>query len=542
MEKKPKIAQYRERLDNTLASPELTSEETLKMLVKNQLMHSSLDGNEGCSENVVERKTAEISSFLGMLRSASVKDKEVSKTSEASHGEWKLKQDTEEFRVMYREGPHGTPFHSLLVEGYVEAPLDVCLCVSWESALYTKWWPQYIFPQFKIITSNCLKKIRVGEQISLVRVKVPWPLSCREGLVHYFSFDYFQDGLVVVLINSISDLKSIDKSTHGFTSDGIPEAKDVVRVDLVGGFALQKVTEERSYFRTIANMDIKLDFVPPSLINFISRQLIGNGFKLYQKAVVSVSTYNEDYRRPLEGPLYFRIREALYSTEESEEPMKAEELKNGARILPEEHFTKAVECGPNKMEQMLYNVTHDGDSSENNAQVTDINVVSEIEEEESGETTLVEKDNNSIHQSLTDDVPKYCNSESLQNDTQVAGISIVGEIEEEEIEGSICSDENDKDMSRHLNDEIPDKSHVNMRKKISISPGVEQALETLETAISMVREYGFNSQKSIQMLRYAKRKSQMLSYPKRKSQRTIFRNPGKASEFKTAGVQGQILT
>ncbi|KAH9737866.1 polyketide cyclase/dehydrase/lipid transport superfamily protein [Citrus sinensis] len=457
MEKKPKIAQYRERLDNTLASPELTSEETLKMLVKNQLMHSSLDGNEGCSENVVERKTAEISSFLGMLRSASVKDKEVSKTSEASHGEWKLKQDTEEFRVMYREGPHGTPFHSLLVEGYVEAPLDVFM--FWEE-----------------------------------RVKVPWPLSCREGLVHYFSFDYFQDGLVVVLINSISDLKSIDKSTHGFTSDGIPEAKDVVRVDLVGGFALQKVTEERSYFRTIANMDIKLDFVPPSLINFISRQLIGNGFKLYQKAVVSVSTYNEDYRRPLEGPLYFRIREALYSTEESEEPMKAEELKNGARILPEEHFTKAVECGPNKMEQMLYNVTHDGDSSENNAQVTDINVVSEIEEEESGETTLVEKDNNSIHQSLTDDVPKYCNSESLQNDTQVAGISIVGEIEEEEIEGSICSDENDKDMSRHLNDEIPDKSHVNMRKKISISPGVEQALETLETAISMVREYGFNSQ------------------------------------------------
>ncbi|KDO36149.1 hypothetical protein CISIN_1g019708mg [Citrus sinensis] len=176
--------------------------------------------------------------------------------------------------------------------------------------------------------------------------------------------------------------------------------------------------------------------------------------------------------------------------------MKAEELKNGACILPEEHFTEAVECGPNKMEQMLYNVTHDGDSSENNAQVTDINVVSEIEEEESGETTLVEKDNNSRHQSLTDDVPKYCNSESLQNDTQVAGINVVGEIEEEEIEGSICSDENDKDMSRHLNDEIPDKSHVNMRKKISISPGVEQALETLETAISVVREYGFNSQKN----------------------------------------------
>jgi hypothetical protein len=47
----------------------------------------------------------------------------------------------------------------------------------------------------------------------------------------------------------ISDLKSIDKTTHGFTSEGIPEAMDVVRIDVVGGFALQKVTSERSYFR-----------------------------------------------------------------------------------------------------------------------------------------------------------------------------------------------------------------------------------------------------------------------------------------------------
>lgn len=35
--------------------------------------------------------------------------------------------------------------------------------------------------------------------------------------------------------------------------------------------------------RTIGNLDIKLDFVPPSLINFISRQLIGSGFRFYKK-------------------------------------------------------------------------------------------------------------------------------------------------------------------------------------------------------------------------------------------------------------------
>lgn len=37
------------------------------------------------------------------------------------------------------------------------------------------------------------------------------------------------------------------------------------------------------FCRTIANLDIKLDFVPPAFINFVSRQLIGSGFKLYKK-------------------------------------------------------------------------------------------------------------------------------------------------------------------------------------------------------------------------------------------------------------------
>lgn len=41
------ITQYRERLDKTLSSPDLTNEETLKTLVKNQLLHSLEDGTEG---------------------------------------------------------------------------------------------------------------------------------------------------------------------------------------------------------------------------------------------------------------------------------------------------------------------------------------------------------------------------------------------------------------------------------------------------------------------------------------------------------------
>ena len=53
----------------------------------------------------------------------------------------------------------------------------------------------------------------------------------------------------VTIFLQISDSEDIDITTHGFTSEAIPEADDVVRIDVVGGFALQKVTPERSYFR-----------------------------------------------------------------------------------------------------------------------------------------------------------------------------------------------------------------------------------------------------------------------------------------------------
>ncbi|KAL5806376.1 hypothetical protein ACOSQ4_029109 [Xanthoceras sorbifolium] len=459
MEGKRKISQYRERLDKTLASPELTDEERLKTLIKNQLLHSSQDEIGGFSEDVVERKTIEVSNFLDMLRSASVSDAEVSKTSEASHGEWKLKQDNEEFRVMYREGPKGTPFHSLLVEGYVEGPVDVCLCISWESMLYRKWWPQSSFPPFKITSCKCLQKVRIGEQISLIRVKITWPLSAREAVVHYFLFEYIQDDLIVVLVNTISDLKSIDKSTHGFTSDGIPEAKDVVRIDLVGGFAIQKVTPEISFFRTIANMDMKLDFVPPSLINFISRQLIGNGFRLYQKAVASISNYDEDYSKALEDPLYTHIRETLYSTNISSESLITNESTYDLSILPKEQFIEIIPNGLNYMEQEVHNVDHTCESKPKEAQVSQRKIVSEIEEEKSEESSYLESE--------TDE-------EERKRTTHIE-------------EGSIGIDHS-------FTNNIPEKCHMNGKRNAFISHEVEQALETLDKAIYMVREYGLRSQ------------------------------------------------
>ncbi|XP_059296160.1 uncharacterized protein LOC132049403 isoform X2 [Lycium ferocissimum] len=428
------ISQYRSRLDQTLSCHDLVDDDMLKTLVKNQILRSSGSDFHECSENLVDRRTKEVAKFLSMLRSASVTD------SEASNGGWKVKQDTEEIRVMYREGPEGTPYHTLLAEGYVDGPTDVCLCISWEAELFKKWWPQTTIPTFKIAESACLQMIRTGEQICLVRMKLSRPLSAREAVVHLFAFEYFQDGLIVVVANSISDVDNIDTSTHGYSKDRIPNAQDVVRVDLVGGFALQKVTNNRSYFRTIGNLDIKLDFIPPALINFVSRQLVGGGFKLYKKEVASVAKGDEDFSKALKDPMYARIREALYSDKipNGDIALELQDLKSNVVPVDEETRTYNDEKCPEQKVHRDNCITNLPEQE--NFEVRDKNIHGEIEEIEVEASEKVEH--------LYEDDRKVCDSPVNQ---------------------------------------LVQKSTEN--KNFGISPEVKQALGTLDEAISIIREY-----------------------------------------------------
>ncbi|XP_019426400.1 PREDICTED: uncharacterized protein LOC109334869 isoform X2 [Lupinus angustifolius] len=438
MEKKRKIVQYRERLDKTLASADLTNDQMLKTLVESQFLPSSKQEVEGYKEKLIETKTAEVSNILDMLRSVSVDDKGAEGCS-TSHTDWKIKQDNDEFRVMYHEAPEGTPFHTLLVEGYVDGPVDVGLCLSWETSLYKKWWPQSTIPPFKITASDCLQKVQIGEQISLVRMKVSWPLSMREVIVHYYAFEYFQEDLIVVILNSISESNRVNGTIFGFDKDKIPEAKDFVRLDLVGGLVIQKVTSERSYFRTIANMDIKLDFVPPSLINFISRQLIGSGFRLFQKAVASKMSNDKEFIQALRDPLYVRIREALYSANGSK-AMGGEELNPVDNVLP-------------------------------------------------AEDPIQSKQDGAKHESCEDRNDRYATNFDCEN------VEHVGEIAEEDSKEIVQIEEEDK-KDGIPNEEVDIRSAVKDNKNVYIRPEVKLALETLDRAISSVRKNGVRSRRS----------------------------------------------
>ncbi|KAJ4908741.1 Polyketide cyclase/dehydrase and lipid transport superfamily protein [Raphanus sativus] len=140
-------------------------------------------------------------------------------------------------------------------------------------------------------------------------------------------------------MNSITELDSIGVSDKDII---IPESTSAVRIDLVGGFALQKVTSKKSFVRVIGELDIKLDLVPPSLMNFISRQIVGKGFRLYKKAAGSVAKkLDEDFSRALADPLYINIHHAMYSTdkstEEEEQKLEANIEMNGNSETKNKH-------------------------------------------------------------------------------------------------------------------------------------------------------------------------------------------------------------
>ncbi|XXG42511.1 hypothetical protein AAC387_Pa01g2777 [Persea americana] len=485
MDKKRQILELRKKLEKTLASPALSNDESITSLVKSQLLRSSSCETEGDIGDVIQRRTKEVSNFLEILRSASGNDCDTVKTNGMLHKDWKLKQDNDQIRVMYREGPQGTPFHTLLAEGYVDGPIDVCLCLSWETTLYRKWWPQFNIPPFKIIMSKCLQKVRIGEEISLVRVKVPWPVSAREALLHYFELEYVEDDLIIVLINTVSDTEDIDVRTHGFSRDVIPEANDMVRVGLVGGFALQKVNSNKSYFRTIANLDIKLDFVPPALINFVSRQLIGSGFKLYQKTVASVTNGDEDFSKILEeGPMYIRIRKGLksYDEDKDSEPVSP---KNSVGILAE-RSVKSTHAHIPAIEHKL---------------------VSEIKEDEAHPIIPLE---GAIHVQIQDGLKSYdshkgqeaadkVKSASIfirERETAQAHIPIVDQTSTSEIQECETSTTLKVKENQYLDDDSPthliDEQCIVSKGSSFISPEVELALGILDKALALVRGHGYS--------------------------------------------------
>ncbi|KAL9254853.1 hypothetical protein AKJ16_DCAP11322 [Drosera capensis] len=302
METSKKVDEYRQKLDKSLLAHNLVDEDALRTLVQDQILCS----REGSVEKLVQKRTTELSNLLEMLRSGSEKYLQSPRRPYAS---WKVKQDNEKFRSMYREGPSGTPVHTFFVDGYVDAPLDSCLYLTCQTSLYPMTFPE---SRFHKVTVDYFKKIRHGEQLSLLRLKLAWPLSDREILLHHSVLEHYEDDLVVLLMNSVTGKEEFCNETDGFTNDEIPKPTKALRIDLIGGIVFQKVSETKTFLRLILNADLKINFVPQAVVNFITGKLSGTAFKLYDKWVTKISQEEGNDSRIMENPVCERIRDALY--------------------------------------------------------------------------------------------------------------------------------------------------------------------------------------------------------------------------------------
>jgi hypothetical protein len=312
--------------NRTLASETFSNEDKVVDIVKEQIHKSGLAGvqKEESKQNVgsdhsdeeVQYWAGKVWEFLEELRRACP---ELNRKKKASGRipEWKLKDETERYRVMYKEGPEGSPFHTLGLDGLVDGDFTSALCVAWEVPLYKEWWPHFKVPTFKVVESKLLKRIRVGHDLELIRFKIPWPLADREVVWSAFEIHDLEQEILVGLIESVPEaIGELNEKVVGFTAADVPpSAATNVRMDVRGGFVMQRISKDQFFFRTLINMDMKLEYVPPSLINFISRHVAGQGLKLYQKAVLAAckgTGKGQAFEKPLKtGLLYDRVKSGL---------------------------------------------------------------------------------------------------------------------------------------------------------------------------------------------------------------------------------------
>ncbi|KAJ8422404.1 hypothetical protein Cgig2_029228 [Carnegiea gigantea] len=392
---------------------------------------------------------------------------------------------------MYREGPVGSPFHSLLVEGYIDAPLDVYVSPGKQLSIedgencclhHPLWFPEIRIPTFKLVVAKTLQKVRIGEQISLVRMKLSWPLSSREAILHYFEFEYLEDDLLIVLLNTIPDVATSKMETHGFTNEGIPDTGNTVRIDVVGGFALQKLSMQISPFRIMLT-PVQFSHVLCSVV--VPLQI-----------VASAAKGDEDFAKALNDPLYRRIREAVLSdgkskryvdtkTNGEEHGVPAQDVPRKDENMPREDYAKVIANG-----HVNGSLHHDNPSNE-------------IEEEDIRENPEMKCET----VSGLGDMFKAEDQETLGNGP-ANGYPIqytpATEIQEEEVEEiKNTADSWKVNNVGDIKEDIISTDHrqlENLLKKVQISPEVEQAVGTLDKMITAVREGKLKARGSYQSI------------------------------------------
>ncbi|PXF42782.1 hypothetical protein BWQ96_07489 [Gracilariopsis chorda] len=224
---------------------------------------------------------------------------------EALHSEhdWTVSYNGVETKVWYRREPN-TSTHSILIEGYIRAPLLHVAALVYESDVYERlFW--YVTSARRLETEDSSAMRRAA----YITVFAPWPLYNRDVAVYAFAVDALdEDDCVMALTRSIDE-------THPLKEPVPPPSSlsRTVRADMYNsGFILYPESPGVTKARFLYNVDPHLSFVPMALVNWGARTICRWSIRTLESRAKNLSRVSPLYEeRIATEPFYEFVRRRL---------------------------------------------------------------------------------------------------------------------------------------------------------------------------------------------------------------------------------------
>ena len=244
----------------------------------------------------VLQKAKQSESFMDMLREDAEKDAswETQKSlsfSLTSSSFTSSQKSREQTKIYYKTIENDTKLIVRVDQSIKRDMLVPVLATLNESQLYASWLPSWTMPKLKFSRTEKLDQRGRCSQLLLVTVECPWPFSTREVVLDALAFDDIDEsGVVAVLLNSCDceDDERVPAIDHKFGQ--------CTRVDFHGGFLFRAIPSEGDAWKKareihgdemivsfIFNIDPKISYVPVSIIQFVTRTVIGTLWAMFMK-------------------------------------------------------------------------------------------------------------------------------------------------------------------------------------------------------------------------------------------------------------------
>ena len=175
---------------------------------------------------------------------------------------WIKVADENEIQTFYRQ-QENTEIHSIKIKAFFKCPLINLICLLNEVDLIPKFFT--LLP----MTAECVEQRAIFEKLVYMSASF-WPFN-RDMLFGVKGLDYLGAGEIIMIAHS----------ENGFEEKTKINARVRMNVALCGA-RLKLVDRRSTYIEVVFNIDPRIDFLPPVLLNFFTRSLAYFGTDLFR--------------------------------------------------------------------------------------------------------------------------------------------------------------------------------------------------------------------------------------------------------------------